>query len=208
MGDTGPCGPCSEIHLDMGPEACDKQDVPGHVCGVNGDCRRFIELWNLVFIQYNRAKDGQLSDLPARHVDTGMGFERIVGVLQGVRSNYETDLFSPIIRRTQELLGHSDEPSADAQQRFLPGDRRSHPGDHLPDRRRRHARQRGPRLRAAPDPAPRGPPRPHAGLPGPFLAELAQTVIEMMGSHYDELVRRREFILSNIEREETRFSQT
>ena len=89
MGETGPCGPCSEIHLDLGPESCDKQGTPDHVCRVNGDCRRFIELWNLVFMQYNHLPDGRLDPLPAKHIDTGMGFERVVSVLQGVRSNYD-----------------------------------------------------------------------------------------------------------------------
>ncbi|TLN21986.1 alanine--tRNA ligase, partial [bacterium] len=83
MAETGPCGPCSEIHIDRGPEFCDKKDVPGHVCRVNGDCARFLELWNLVFIQYNRLSATQLEPLPATHVDTGMGLERIVSVIQG-----------------------------------------------------------------------------------------------------------------------------
>ena len=97
MGETGPCGPCSEIHIDRGPGTCDKQHVPGHACGVNAGCSRFIELWNLVFIQYNRQADGSLSPLPAKHVDTGMGFERVVAVLQGKTSNYESDIFMPVI---------------------------------------------------------------------------------------------------------------
>ncbi len=97
MGETGPCGPCSEIHIDLGPERCDKGHIPGHVCGVNLGCARYIELWNLVFIQYNRKPDGSLEELPAKHVDTGMGFERIVSVLQQERSNYDIDLFREII---------------------------------------------------------------------------------------------------------------
>jgi len=86
MAETGPCGPCSEIHIDRGASFCDKQDEPGHICHVNGDCARFLELWNLVFIQYNRLNPTQLEPLPARHVDTGMGFERIVSVLQNKKS--------------------------------------------------------------------------------------------------------------------------
>ncbi len=106
MGDTGPCGPCSEIHIDLGPEACDMKGVPGHQCAVNGDCARYIELWNLVFIQYNRQPGGKLVPLSAHGVDTGAGLERIVAVLQNKHSNYDTDLFMPIINRTSELTGH------------------------------------------------------------------------------------------------------
>ncbi len=106
MGDTGPCGPCSEIHIDLGPDMCNKRDVPGHSCGVNGGCGRFIELWNLVFIQYNRAEDGKLATLGVRYVDTGAGLERIVAVLQNKKSNYDTDLFMPVIERLSGITGH------------------------------------------------------------------------------------------------------
>ena len=91
MGETGPCGPCSEIHLDRGTKACDKLSTPGHVCSVNGDCARFIELWNLVFIQSERLQDGSLIDLPAKHVDTGAGLERLTAYLQNSYSTYGTD---------------------------------------------------------------------------------------------------------------------
>jgi len=84
MAETGPCGPCSEIHIDLGEEYCDLKTVENHICQVNGDCKRFLELWNLVFIQYNRLSPTILNPLPATHVDTGMGFERIVSVLQKV----------------------------------------------------------------------------------------------------------------------------
>ena len=84
MAETGPCGPCSEIHIDRGEKYCNRKGEPGHVCRVNGDCTRFLELWNLVFIQYNRLSPTQLEPLPATHVDTGMGLERIVSVLQDV----------------------------------------------------------------------------------------------------------------------------
>lgn len=100
MGETGPCGPCTEIHFDRTP---DKSGGPL----VNAGVPEVIEVWNNVFIQYNRKLDGSLEDLPARHVDTGMGFERITAVLQGKDSNYDTDVFQPIIRLTEELSGRS-----------------------------------------------------------------------------------------------------
>lgn len=108
MGDTGPCGPCTEIHMDRGLAFCDKQDVPGHVCEVNGDCRRIVEIWNLVFIQYNRLDAHHLEPLPSHHVDTGMGLERVTAILQNASSNYDTDLFKPIISNVQKLSGQSD----------------------------------------------------------------------------------------------------
>ncbi len=105
MGATGPCGPCSEIHIDLGPDRCDKKHIKGHSCTVNGGCARFIELWNLVFIQYNRGEDGKLAPLGANYVDTGAGLERIVAVMQNKKSNYDTDLFMPIINATSEMAG-------------------------------------------------------------------------------------------------------
>lgn len=102
MGDTGPCGPCSEIHIDLGESSCSLE----HNHGVNvSGCSRFIELWNLVFIQYNRNAEGNLEPLPSKHVDTGMGFERIVAVLQGKQSNYDTDIFTPLISEIERITG-------------------------------------------------------------------------------------------------------
>jgi alanyl-tRNA synthetase len=106
MGETGPCGPCSEIHIDLGPEHCDMKNVSGHKCQVNGDCARFIELWNLVFIQFNQLPDGKLVPLSANYVDTGAGLERIVAVMQGKKSNYDTDLFMPVIEAVSDMTGH------------------------------------------------------------------------------------------------------
>jgi alanyl-tRNA synthetase len=108
MADTGPCGPDSEVHIDLGPEACNLQGVPGHTCRINGDCTRFLELWNLVFIQYNRSGPSSLEPLPKKHVDTGLGLERLVSVLQGTGSTYRTDLFMPIIKTTRGLAGHTE----------------------------------------------------------------------------------------------------
>jgi len=105
MGQTGPCGPCSEIHIDLGPDRCDMKNVKGHICSVNAGCARFIELWNLVFIQYNRGEDGKLSSLGANYVDTGAGLERIAAVLQDKKSNYDTDLFMPVIDRLGDITG-------------------------------------------------------------------------------------------------------
>src|SRR3954465_6098622 len=102
MGDTGPCGPCSEIHYDMGVAASDQ----GHTdCAFGCDCGRYVEIWNLVFMQFDRDAAGKFNPLPKPSIDTGMGLERVTAVLQGVISNYDTDLFTPLIERAAELTG-------------------------------------------------------------------------------------------------------
>jgi len=104
MGDTGPCGPCSEIHYDMGAIASDQ----GHTdCKFGCDCGRYVEIWNLVFMQFDRDSSGKLNPLPKPSIDTGAGLERLAAVLQGVISNYDTDLFTPLIARAAELTGTS-----------------------------------------------------------------------------------------------------
>ncbi|TLU82122.1 MAG: alanine--tRNA ligase [Chlorobium sp.] len=108
MGETGPCGPCSEIHIDLTPD-CSGGKL------VNAGDYRVIELWNLVFIQYNRQNDGRLDPLPQKHVDTGMGFERITAVLQGKGSNYDTDVFRPLFDRITEITGVPYGASLDGQ---------------------------------------------------------------------------------------------
>src|SRR5208337_49641 len=96
MGDTGPCGPCSEIHYDMGPAASDQ----GHTdCAFGCDCGRYVEIWNLVFMQFDRDASGKLTPLPKPSIDTGMGLERVASLLQGKISNYDTDLFIPLMLR-------------------------------------------------------------------------------------------------------------
>jgi alanyl-tRNA synthetase len=207
MANTGPCGPCSEIHYDRGPDACDRQQDPDHVCGVNGDCSRFVELWNLVFIQYNKDADGILHPLPAKHVDTGMGFERLVSLLQGVDSNYKTDLFTPIIQHVQEVVGHTD---AEVEENivayrviadhgraitFLTGDGVI-PGNEGRNYVLRMVLRRAARFGRK------------LGFTQPFLAQVAQVVIETMGPHFPELASREQFILTTITQEEQRFLRT
>ena len=207
MGDTGPCGPDSEIHLDLGPEYCNMQDVPGHVCRVNGECTRYLELWNLVFIQYNRVSETELIPLPSKHVDTGMGFERIVSVLQGVDSNYRTDLFSPILDHIQAMTGHSD---AEAAENFTPyrviadhvraasfliadGVVPGNVGRNYVCRMiLRRASRFGTKI----------------GLEEPFMGKLAETVIKAYGDFYTELRKNKTTIQNTITEEEERFKHT
>jgi alanyl-tRNA synthetase len=207
MADVGPCGPDSELHIDRGPAACDKPRLPGHVCRLNGDCQRFVELWNLVFIQYNRRGPTALEPLPKKHVDTGMGFERLVSVLQQVGGNYETDLFQPIIRSVQRRLGHDE---ADVRRLWTPyrviadhGRAAAFliadgvvPGNTGRNYVCRMIIRRAGRFGAK------------AGFNGPFLADVAQTVVEEYGEVYPELVRNQSAIERTITEEEERFQRT
>ena len=177
MGDTGPCGPCSEIHIDLTPEG----DTGGRL--VNQDSPWCIEIWNLVFMQYNAAEDGTYHPLAAQHVDTGMGFERVAGILATTKgftdfsrapSNYNADLFDGIFATIADLSGQSygatlpadpAHPTPEEERRHrVPRTRRPHPHPLLRHRRRHPPRQRGPQLRPAPHPPPRRhvrpPPRP------------------------------------------------
>ncbi|MBN1439903.1 MAG: alanine--tRNA ligase [Anaerolineales bacterium] len=207
MADTGPCGPCSEIHLDRGEDACDKRAVPGHVCRVNGDCRRFTELWNLVFIQYNRTGPDTLEPLPAKHVDTGMGFDRLVAVLQDVNSNYRTDLLWPLIQAAQKLTGHSDKQREEnfTAYRVIADHARAAafliadgvvPGNvgrnYICRMIIRRAALFGGKI----------------GLTEPFLAQVAEAVVATYGEAYPELVRHREAVASALTLEERRFRAT
>ncbi len=207
MAETGPCGPCSEIHIDRGPQYCNKQGEPGHVCQVNGDCTRFLELWNLVFIQYNRLSATELEPLPATHVDTGMGLERIVSVLQDVNSNYKTDLLSPMMDAIQRLTGHTDEQrEADiTPYRVITDHARTAsfliadgvvPGNVGRNYVCRMIVRRAARFGGK------------IGLHEPFLATVAAAVIDTYGDFYPELRRNRLTILDNLTREEVRFQRT
>ena len=207
MGETGPCGPCSEIHLDRGPQACDKQGRAGHECRVNGDCARYIELWNLVFIQYNRHEDRSLSELPAKHVDTGMGLERITAVLQNVLSNYDVDFMRALTATTEALTGrkYGADPAADISFRVIDDHARavsfliadgvmpSNEGRGYVLRRLLRRAARHGRL---------------IGLKEPFLHKVATTVAAVMGDAYPELRAEEQRIVEVIRSEEERFGET
>lgn len=205
MGDTGPCGPCSEIHIDRGAQHCNKSHLAGHKCTVNGDCDRFIELWNLVFIQYNREEDRTLTPLKNRYVDTGAGLERITQVLQGKNSNYETDLFMPIIEKIAEYSGVPYSSETGMSHRVI--------ADHirclcfaLADGGFPSNEGRGYVLRRILRRAAR-----HGRLLGfaePFLFSLVDTVIQIMGHHFEELKGKDAYIKMVIKAEEVRFNKT
>lgn len=205
MGDTGPCGPCSEIHIDRGLSHCNKQGVEGHVCAPNGDCDRIIELWNLVFIQFERLADRSLVPLKHRYVDTGAGLERVAQVLQDKNSNYETDLFMPILERIAQLSGVEYHEEDGMSHRVI--------ADHirclcfaLADGGFPSNEGRGYVLRRILRRASR-----HGRLLGfaePFLYKLVDSVVEIMGHHFEELRGRESYIKMVIKAEEERFNKT
>ncbi len=208
MAETGPCGPCSEIHYDRGPAFCNKQDDPNHVCSVNGDCDRYLELWNLVFMQYNRLDADHLEPLPATHVDTGMGFERIVSVLQGVDSNYKTDLFTRSLAVLRQLTG-DDEAAMYANftpYRVIADHARAAafliadgvvPGNVGRNYISRMIIRRAARFGIT-----------YLGLEEPFLAQVAAAVIETYGDFFPELRQHQQTIFNNLTREEEKFART
>ncbi|MDY6971939.1 MAG: alanine--tRNA ligase [Thermodesulfobacteriota bacterium] len=203
MGDTGPCGPCSEIHIDQGDSmSCGRPD-----CGPGCDCSRYLEIWNLVFTQFDRGTDGKLTPLPKPNIDTGMGLERLAAVIQGVSSNYDTDVFKDIIKRIEDLsekrygenerqdVGFrviSDHARAVA---FLIGDgvMPSNEGRGYVLRRIiRRAIRFGQIL----------------GIDDLFLYRVCAKVIDVMGQDYGELVSSRSFIEGVVNNEEKRFADT
>jgi len=208
MGETGPCGPCSEIHIDLGPDRCDKQHLEGHVCQVNAGCARYFEIWNLVFIQFNRDHSGKLYSLPAKHVDTGMGFERLVSILQNVPSNYDTDLFQPIIRHIGKMANIEYEKSASAAQvafrviadhvrmltvtitdGVLPAnDGRGYVLRRILRRAARYARK--------------------LDMHEPFIYQLVPTVVDIMGDAFPEIREKYNYVMEVIQSEEENFNKT
>lgn len=203
MGDTGPCGPCSEILVDQGEDVgCGRPE-----CKVGCDCDRFLEIWNLVFMQYNRDASGKLTPLPKPSIDTGMGLERITAVVQGVKSNYESDLFQGLISSISKIAGkkYGNNPENDVSMRviadhgravtFLIGDGviPSNEGRGYVLRRiMRRAARHGKLL----------------GLDKPFLHTVSGWIIEQMSGAYTELASQREYIARVVRTEEERFSET
>jgi len=214
MGPTGPCGPCSEVHIDL------TDDLSGAEL-VNADAPRVIELWNLVFIQFNRGQGGKLTNLPSNHVDTGLGLERIGKVLQGKKSNYATDLWVPLIEKIETLTDHrygaksalddrfdvaTEEDIADVACRVVADHARaltfaiadgvipSNEGRGYVLRRilRRAARYG----------------RQYLNIDGPFLVEIVPTIVELMGDAFPELPERQQYVTETITQEEDSFGRT
>jgi len=204
MGDTGPCGPCSELHYDMGPAASDQ----GHTdCAFGCECGRYVEVWNLVFMQFNRGADGALKPLPKPCVDTGMGLERLTAVLQGKVSNFETDLFMPLIRFGGELTGkrYGESNETDVSLRILADHSRAS-AFLIADGVLPSNEGRGYVLRKIVRRALR-----HGrmlGLEKPFLHEMAGQVAEQMKEPYPELLASIERVASVIRNEEERYDNT
>jgi len=206
MAETGPCGPCSEIFIDLGEER-DNLRGTDHVCGVNGECQRYLEIWNNVFIQYNLFDDGRLEPLPQKHVDTGMGFERIVSILQGVDSNYKTDLFTGSLDVLRSLTGHTEQEMLDnfTPYRVICDHARSAafliadgvvPGNGGRNYITRMIIRRAARFGSK------------IGLQKPFLAKVAQAVIDYYSDFYPELKKSQAAIFDHLTREEIRFART
>lgn len=206
MGDTGPCGPCSEIHYDRGDLATQAETFKDPIKGVNGENDRYIEIWNNVFMQYERVSNGTLIPLKAKNVDTGMGFERICAILQGKKSNYDTDVFSSIIARIAELSGvaYSEGPSGTPHRviadhlrsvsfAIADGALPSNDGRGYVLRRILRRASRFARL---------------LNQKEAFICKLVQVLADTMGDAFPEIRERKDFVTEVIKSEEERFIKT
>ena len=206
MGDTGPCGPCTEIHIDQGADiGCGRE-----ACQVGCDddtCDRYLEIWNLVFMQYERDKAGNLTPLPRPCIDTGMGLERLTAICAGVTNNYDTDLFLPIIHRAAELAGirYGDSADSDTALKVMADHARSLTfllaDGVLPSNEGRGYVLRRILRRAARYGR-------SIGLKQPFLGSLIEVVVSQMGEAYPELLRAKATLTRIAQGEEERFSHT
>ena len=206
MGETGPCGPCSEVHVDI-RNADDKKAIPGNQM-VNKGHPQVIEIWNLVFIQFNRKANGQLEQLPAQHVDTGMGFERLSMVIQGKQSNYDTDVFQPIIGKISEMCGiaYGKEKQSDVAMRVIADHLRavsfSIADGQLPSNVKagyviRRILRRAVRYGYT-----------FLNFREPFINNLIPTLVSEMGKFFPELISQQELITKVIHEEEAAFLRT
>ncbi len=206
MGETGPCGPCSEVHFDLRSDA-ERATKPGREL-VNEGHHLLIEIWNLVFMQFNRKAIGSLEPLPANHVDTGMGFERLCMVLQGKQSNYDTDVFQPVITRLSELCGkvYGADPKADIAMRVIADHLRaiafSIADGQLPSNVKagyviRRIRRRAVRYGYT-----------YLGFNEPFICRLVEVLAAQMGHQFPELKAQQALITSVIQEEENAFLKT
>jgi alanyl-tRNA synthetase len=208
MGDTGPCGPCSEVHYFQGNDLSCAEEAGGGACkGVECECDRWLEVWNLVFMQYDRGEKGTLDPLPAPCVDTGMGLERATAVIQGKLSNYDTDLFRPIIDSVAQRAGkaYGKDGGDDVSLRVVADHLRAMtflisdgvlPGNegrgYVLRKIMRRAMRHGKKL----------------GIPGPFLHELTDVVVDRMKAAYPEIVSHEESVSRVVAVEEERFGTT
>tara|TARA_R110000850_G_scaffold182360_1_gene307792 strand:+ start:49804 stop:52416 length:2613 start_codon:yes stop_codon:yes gene_type:complete len=206
MGDQGPCGPCSEIHVDI-RSAEEKAKIPGRDL-VNNDHPHVIEIWNLVFMQYNRKANGSLEKLPAKHVDTGMGFERLCMVLQGVKSNYDTDVFTPLIQRIETVTGsvYGKNEETDIAIRVIADHVRAVafaitdgqlPGNNGAGYVIRRILRRAIRYGFT-----------FLNAKEPFIYQLAETLSKQMGDAFPELVSQKALVANVIKEEEASFLRT
>ncbi len=212
MGDTGPCGPCSEIHYDMGIASSDKKlaECAAGECKFPCECGRYVEIWNLVFMQFDRNSEGVLNALPKPSIDTGAGLERVTAVLQGVVSNYDTDLFVPLIERAAELTGarkkKAEEKSTSAGSLRVIADHSRAATFLISDGILPANEGRGYVLRKIIRRAIR-----HGRLLGqtqPFLYKMVEAVVKEMAGAYPELAESAARVAKVIESEETRFAST
>ncbi|MFO7749256.1 MAG: alanine--tRNA ligase [Desulfobacteraceae bacterium] len=203
MGETGPCGPCSEIHIDRGEQfGCHRPD-----CAVGCECDRYLELWNLVFMQYDRDETGKMTPLPKPSIDTGLGLERIISVLQDVPTNYETDLFVPIMERVEELCGKKMKESREIEVAMkVIADHSRAAAFLISDGVLPSNEGRGYVLRRIMRRAVRY--GRNIGLIDPFLHITVEKVFEIMAEAYPELTDSAAFILNVVKNEEKKFSET
>ena len=206
MGASGPCGPCSEIHIDLRDEK-EKAKIPGREL-VNKDHPLVIEIWNLVFIQYNRKSNGKLENLPAKHVDTGMGFERLCMVVQGKKSNYDTDIFQILITKIEEISGkkYGINNELNIAMRVIADHLRavafSITDGQLPSNTGagyviRRILRRAVRYGYS-----------FLDIKNPFIYQLVDTLAEIMGQAFPELLKQKEIIIQVIKEEEISFLRT